>query len=83
MPIQIAEDNHLAELHKLRKADLEYAVFETLAEFEESIKSSAFSSDESGYWACVDKFGNKYSGDSVEFHEEKPEWATHVYWYGK
>ena len=83
MPIQIANDNHLAELRKLTKSDLKYSMFETLEEFKVSVETSAFSIDESGYWACIDEFGNKYAGPSVRFDEEKPEWATHVWWYGK
>ena len=80
MAIELAPDNHIGELKRLSKEDLCYAAFETLEEFGVSEQTHAYSCDESGYWACVSN-GVKYYGPPVE--DPKPDWATHVYWYGK
>jgi hypothetical protein len=80
MPIEIAADNHIGELKRLSKSDLQYAAFETLEEFAISQETRAYSCDEDGFWACISN-GVKYYGLSVE--SQKPDWATHVYWYGK
>ena len=80
MAIEIATDNHVGELKRLSKKSLRYAAFETEAEFNVSLEIGAYSVDESGYWACISN-GVKYYGPPVE--DPKPDWATHVYWYGK
>lgn len=91
--ITIHEENHLAELHKLSKADRKFGMFRTLDEFKEDIFSSFYcGGDCSAYWACVHG-DDVYEGNYVSFNEDydseevewvnKPDWATHVYWYSK
>lgn len=68
-------------LKKLSKRDLEYAEFVTIEEFKEQEETGFYiQGEESGFWACVHE-GSRFYGDSVT--TEKPNWATHVYWYGK
>lgn len=88
MAIEIAKDNHLAELKKLKKYELELCVFETLKEFKDSVESCSFLfGEETAYYACMDEEGNCYIGDLVcgsDWYENNiPSWCTHIYWYGK
>lgn len=91
MPIVIAEDNHIAELAKLSKADvkdgLRWGNLVDLNTFRDQIDSGFVGSDETALWCCCYD-GEYYTGDSVEVnfsneYANLPKWATHVYWYGK
>lgn len=75
-----SKDAALPTIYRVEQ-DLLYAVFETLDEFKVSLESTAFGVDEVGYWAMIwSEDGKKYYGPSVR--EPRPEWATHVYWFG-
>lgn len=91
--ITIHEENHLHGLHKMSKSDRKSGMFRTLDEFKEDIFSSFYcNSDCSAYWVCVHG-EDVYEGRHVSFDEDynteevewinKPDWATHVYWYSK
>ena len=86
--IEIASDNHIGELTKLSKSDvkdgLRYSNLCTVEEFEEQVDSGFVNSDETAMWAC-EYDGSFYTGDSIDIYDmsDQPEWATHVYWYGK
>lgn len=91
MAIVIAEDNHIAELAKLSKADvkdgLRWGNLVDLDTFRDQIDSGFVGSDETALWCCYHD-GEYYTGDGVEVDYDneylnQPEWATHVYWYGK
>lgn len=91
MAIELALDNHIAELRKLTKADvksgLRWGNLVDIETFREQLESGFVGSDETAMWCC-ENTGDYYTGDcvDVDFANEfinQPEWATHVYWYGK
>lgn len=87
MGIELAPDNHIAELELVDGFLKEVSVIETLEDFKGSCNSTAFSSDETAHWCCVHE-GKHYIGDTMipehigdsAYH---PTWATHILWYGK
>lgn len=91
--IEIASDNHIAELRKLSKRDvkdgLNWGSLVDLETFKEQVLSGFVGSDETSMWCCFHD-GEYYVGaDDVYFDcwnqkfVNKPDWATMVYWYGK
>lgn len=90
----VHEENHLGvECRKLSKTDRNSGIFRTLEEFKDDIFHSFYcSNDCASYWACMHG-DDAYKGGLVAFKEDydteevewinKPDWATHVYWYSK
>ena len=89
--IELASDNHIAELAVLPKSEQKNAEkwgsINTISEFKELVESGfVIHGEETALWACYHEF-RIYTGNNVEdwydLDFEKPDWATHVYWYGK
>lgn len=86
MAIEIAPDNHLADL---KEADEDSGELCTFEEFKEAVDSGACGPDEYVHWACVYEGRTYFTPKTLHLDrygrlsfDIRPEWATHVYWYG-